>query len=581
MPMQALKQFRSFVSFALSMILSTAAFAQTPPASQGPYTKQGAEVGAPVVPGEFSGDLRNLPPPAPYSGPPIDVNPRPQVSKPPVSFPPPVPKPDPLLLSPGSSQQSPDPLQQSPSVLQQSPDSTSATASGRSFATPRKNFAGQGDNGDTSNPDTVGDVGPNHYIQMVNRAGSGAVFQIFDKSGNTLVGSTRLGSLAPLDSRCAAPGSGDPIVLYDPLANRWLMSEIAGRIDGQPDFLCVYISKTSNPVSGGWWTYAFETPSFPDYPHYAVWPDAYYVGVNEAPNGTPAAAAYALDRKKMLLGKPATSLRFQTDQLPAFAGFNELTPADLDGKTPPPAGAPGYFVRHVDDELHFNANTPKDYLEIWAFRADFANPANATFTRLPNVPVADFDSNICADNFRCIHQPNTDQRLDALREMTLHRVVYRNFFGLETLVGNFTVHAIDPDQAGIRWFVLNKIDRLNWVATQQGTYAPDAASRWMGSIAMDKCGNLALGYSVSSDTVYPSIRYTGRLLFDPLGTMPRGENSMVEGGNSYTRFNRWGDYTSMNVDPGNDSTFWYTNQYIDPDGNWQTQIASFNFPSCR
>jgi hypothetical protein len=328
---------------------------------------------------------------------------------------------------------------------------------------------------------------------MINAPG-GTTFKIWDKRGGVLVNETLLGTLAPPDSRCQI-GTGDPIVLYDPFANRWLMSEIAARVDGQPDFLCVYISKSGNPVTGGWWTYAFQTPGFPDYPHYAVWPDAYYVGVNEETSlEGPVASAYALDRKKMLQGQPATSLRFTAPQLPGFLGFNELTPADFDGRTPPPTGAPGYFVRHVDDEFHFGANPPKDYLEIWAFHADFANPANATFTRLPNVPIADFDSTICdAGAFFCITQPGTSQLLDALREMTMWRVQYRKFGPIETLVGNFTVDATGQDQAGIRWFVLSKIGRSPWLATHQGTYAPDAAHRWMGSIAMDGCGNLALG----------------------------------------------------------------------------------------
>ncbi len=444
-------------------------------------------MGKPVVPGEFNGDLRDLPKPAPYVGPPIDVNPRPQRPAPaarPAT--PPAPKLDPLLESPS-----------------QAPDSRTDVQSdwaASSFQTPLRNFPGLGNSG-VSNPDTVGDVGLDHYIQMVNAVDfvngkGGSTFKIFDKAGKVLVNETFLVSLARPSTRCAA-GTGDPIVLYDPLANRWLMSEIARPVTGQPDFLCVYISKTRNPVTGGWWTYAFQTPGFPDYPHYTVWPDAYYVGVNECPTGVGCfAAAYALDRKKMLRGQPATFNRFTTDQLPRWEGFNELTPADLDGKTRPPAGSPAYFVRHVDDEFHFGANTPKDYLEIWAFRANFSNPALATFTRLPNIPIADFDSNFCGGNSRCVEQPPDGGVLDALPEMTMHRVQYRNFSGLETLVGNFTVDADGQDRAGIRWFVANKIGRSNWFLSQQGTYSPDNASRWMASIAMDGCGNMALGYSV-------------------------------------------------------------------------------------
>ena len=193
--------------------------------------------------------------------------------------------------------------------MQKAPNSTAQEAqenrAAGSFNKPMLNFDGL-NYSRASNPDTVGDVGPNHYIQMINGAG-GASFKIFDKSAGVLVLGTSLSSLAPSGARCAS-GTGDPIVLYDPLANRWLMSEIAKPVASQLDRLCVYISKTPNPVTGGWWTYEFATPGFPDYPHYAVWPDAYYVGVNEVEAPEPGgsfASAYALDRKKMLKGQAA------------------------------------------------------------------------------------------------------------------------------------------------------------------------------------------------------------------------------------------------------------------------------------
>ena len=564
-----------WVLLCASTVMATPhAIAQANTSSASSTLIQGAQTGDLVVPGEFNGDLRTLATTRPAAASAtVNINPRPKRNRPFPTFPRPAPKLDPLLESPNTL----------PQKASSSPLASPADSVVSSFNTPLRNFEGQGYSG-ASNPDTIGDVGPKHYIQMINGA-AGASFKIFDKVGGVLVLDTRLGSLAPAGARCAG-GTGDPIVLYDPLADRWLMSEVANRVVGQLDRLCVYISKTANPVTGGWWTYEFATPGFPDYPHYAVWPDAYYVGVNEVEAPEPGgsfASAYALDRKKMLKGQAAGFNRFIAPQLPGFASFNEMTPADLDGKTPPPAGAPGYFVRHVDDEFHFGATTPiKDYLEMWALHADFANPANATFTRLPNVPIADFDSRICDDGAgECIKQPNPAQKLDALREMTMWRVQYRNFFGIESLVGNFTVDANGLDKAGIRWFALNKIGPSNWFLTQQGTYSPDGSSRWMGSIAMDGCGNIALGYSVSSETVYPGIRYAGRMLLDPPGKLPRGENSIIEGQSSYLDFNRWGDYSSMNVDPADDSTFWYTNQYTDSNGKWQTRIASFKFPGCN
>ncbi|MGZ8222902.1 MAG: dockerin type I domain-containing protein [Methylobacter sp.] len=539
-----------------STVLSSPAFAGTPASPQGPNVIssviRGAEVVETVFPGEFSEDLRSIPRlQAPLPGQAIEINPRQQHGGPTVSPPLTIPKVDPLLQSLGRG----------------SFRTQNALRAPSSFDTPLLNFAGQGFSGFVP-PDTVGDAGPSHYIQMINGPTGGASFVIYNKSGGILVAQTALETLAT--SGACITGGGDPIVLYDPLADRWLMSEFANT----GNHLCVYISKTNDPVAGGWWTYDFTTPNFPDYPKYAVWPDAYYVSSNE---NNP--AAYALDRTKMLAGLPATSLRFTAPSLPGF-GFQALTPADLDGATPPPAGAPGYFMRQVDDELLLGAVTPNDYLEIWAFHADFVTPANSTFTKLPNVLVADFDSDLCGVLFvGCIPQPGTPTTLDPIREVIMWRVQYRNFAGAEKLVGNFAVDVNGLDHAGIRWFELNKTVPAGWLLAQQGTYSPDAAGRWMGSIAMDGCRNIALGYSVSSSTVFPGIRYAGRLASDAPGTLPQGENSIVAGLSSQTFSIRWGDYSSMNVDPADDRTFWYTNEYV-VSGFWTTRIASFQFPSC-
>jgi hypothetical protein len=541
----------------------------------------GAEVVEIVIPSEFNEDLRNLPTitPPPLLDPPIEINPRQQHGGPTAIHSPPAPQIDPLLLAPYKGNLQPQamvratpPMPQIKSLLLAPSLQPQAIYSAPiSFNRPLLNFQGQGYTG-VAPPDTVGDVGPNHYIQMVNSL-SGAKFKIYSKTGITLVKAKNLQDMA--STAACKTGQGDPIVLYDPLADRWLLSEMASKSVG--NHLCVYISKTSNPVSGGWWAYDFTTPNFPDYPHYAVQPDAYYVATNED-----SPAVYALDRIKMLQGLPVATLdynRHVAPKLPGF-GFQAFTPADLDGKTPPPVGAPGYFVRQVDDELHYGAHTPKtDYLEIWALHADFIHPANSSFKKLPNVSVVDFNSALCgAKTPDCIPQRATSQRLDPLREITMWRVQYRNFGGSEKLVGNFTVDVNSNNHAGIRWFVLNKTANSNWLAIQQGTHSPDAANRWMGSIAMDGCGNIALGYSVSSGRVFPSIRYAGRMLYDAPGQLPQGENSIMQGSYSQTAANRWGDYSSMNVDPSDDRTFWYTNEYVGRGGRWTTKIANFRFP---
>jgi len=357
------------------------------------------------------------------------------------------------------------------------------------------------------------------------------------------------------------------------------MSEFATR----GNHLCVYVSQNSDPVSGGWFLYDFNVPQFPDYPKYAVWPDAYYVSSNES---TP--AAHALDRNQLLSGLPATFQRFTVPNL-AF-GFNALTPSELDGANPPPAGSPNYFMRHRDDEIHNpgSNNAAQDFLEVYEFHVDFNNSANSTFTGPTNLPVSEFDSTMCGvGSFSCVPQPGTGTTLDPITEVIMWRIQYRNFGTHETLIGNFTVDADSTDHAGIRWFELRKSGGGGWTLFQEGTFAPDGEHRWMGSVAMDKDGNIALGYSVSSSTVFPSIRYAGRLLSDTLGILPQGDVAIIDGAFSQIGSNRWGDYSSMNVDPVDDCTFWYTQTYVangNPtffgSGQWGRRITSFSFSSC-
>jgi hypothetical protein len=449
------------------------------------------------------------------------------------------------------------------------------------FSPPGINFDGIAFTGSMP-PDTVGDVGPNHYIQMVNHPNPdgggtpqfGSAFSIYDKAGTLLAGPTILDTIwvAAGGTGACANGRGDPIVLYDQLADRWLMSEFASGTNT----LCVYVSQTANPVMGGWNIYAFATPNFPDYPKYAVWPDAYYVTTNEA-----SSTVYAMDRPQMLAGLAAAAPQRQTVTDLAGFGFQSLTPADLDGPSGPPVGAPGYIIRHRDDEAHNVMSDPtQDFLDIWEYHVDFATPANSTFTGPTSIALAEFDSALCGlTTLNCIPQPSTTQTLDPLREVVMWRLQYRNFGTHETLVGNFSVDTDATDHAGIRWFELRKTGGAAWALYQEGTYSPDADHRWMGSIAMDSVGNIALGYSVSSVTQFPSIRYTGRRDGDTPGVMSQAEATIITGANSQTTSNRWGDYSAMSVDPSDGCTFWYTTEYIPAGGNWQTRIAAFKFPS--
>ncbi|MDA1053260.1 MAG: hypothetical protein O3C40_22645, partial [Planctomycetota bacterium] len=443
------------------------------------------------------------------------------------------------------------------------------------FDTPSLNFPGQGFSG-AQRPDTVGDVGPNHYVQAAHLIDANDSFQsefrVYDKSGNLLQGPRIFRSLSSTFPFNA--GLGDPIVLYDHLADRWLLAE------GLTNTVNVFISKTADPT-GDYFAFEVTSPS-PGGLHFqkfGVGPDAYYLTVQErdAAGGNFASSAFALDRANMLLGM--TPRPFQRFTAPGLAGWpflQALTPADLDGPAPP-VGSPGYFMRQRDDELHDpGSNNPsQDFLELWQFRVDFDTPANSSFTQIADIPVSDF----LTPAFGVIAQPGTPQLLTAIPEVIMNRLQYRNFGTHETLVGNFTIDVDGTNHAGPRWFELRKVGTGPWALFQEGTIAPDSAHRWLGAISMDGNGNIALGYNVSSSSVFPSLRYTGRLASDPLGTMPQGETVVVDGTGSQTSDFFFGDYSAMSVDPSDDSTFWFTGEYVLSGGNWATQIASFGFRS--
>jgi len=423
--------------------------------------------------------------------------------------------------------------------------------------TPMLNFAGIGSTGFVP-PDTIGDVGPNHYVQMVNVS-----FAIFNKSGTLLTGPTSINALwTGQGNQCEANNDGDPVVLYDPLADRWMLAQFAVP---NPYYMCIAISQTPDPT-GAYFLYEFQVPDFPDYPKFGVWPDAYYMSTNETN-----AAAYAFDRSAMLSGAAATFQRFTTSG-------NFMLPSDLDGSTPPPAGAPNYFYTLMDDT--FWGGGP-DRLEIWEFHVDWTTPANSTFTLGPSLPTTAFIYTVCGFFvLNCIPQPAPGQSVDAVSEWPMWRFAYRNFGSHETLVGNFAIDVDNTNHAGIRWFELRDTG-AGWTLYQEGTHAPDAHNRFMGSIAMDGAGDIALGYSVSSSSLMPAIRYATRLASDPLGTL-QAEQTLIAGGGVQTGSSRWGDYSAMSVDPVDDCTFWYTNEYYQSTSGfgWSTRIGTFIVPGC-
>jgi len=432
-------------------------------------------------------------------------------------------------------------------------------------------------------PDPNGEVGPNNFIEMVN-----IVFAVYSKTGTRQLGPLTLGTLwsgFAVDD-CTDP-SGDPVVLYDQLANRWILTQFTTR--GPIYYNCVAVSATGDPT-GAYFRYAFSTGlNFPDYPKYGVWPDAYFLATREfAPDNSFAGdGAYALERKRMLRGDPgARVVQFllppgNTPYLPG----DGLLPSDLDGTTMPPHGSPNYFVGTMDDGAGRGA--PFDGINVFAFSVRWSGHPTGSFSLAAQLPVASFDSIFPCDpssTRSCIPQPGTGNKIDILsyRQRPTFRLAYRNFGTYESLVTNQSVEA-RPGVAGVRWYEIRRTNGA-FSVYQQGTYAPaDGVHRWMGSVAMDGFGDIGRGYSVSNgDTVFPGIRYTGRLSGDPLGEMTLGEGVLINGSGSQRVGGRWGDYTDLTVDPTDDCTFWYVNQYYQTSSQegWQTRIGSFRLGGC-
>ena len=441
-------------------------------------------------------------------------------------------------------------------------------------------------------PDPNGEVGPNNYVEMIN-----LVFAVYDKAGNLLVGPVDTGSLwadFPITD-CTDP-SGDPVVLYDQFMDRWLLSQFTTA--GPEFFNCVAISTTSDPT-GSYFRYAFSTgPNFPDYPKYGNWTDSYVITTREfGPTIEYGIGVYALEKNKMVNGDPnARNVRFFIDgnipELLPLVG-DGLLPADPDGKQKPKTDTAIPIVGTQDDNADYGATF--DAINIWDLLIKWRSTPIASLELNTQLPTASFDSIFpCAPTSRdCLPQPgitDPNQYLDILsyRQRPTFRLAYRNFKTYESLVTNQSVEAT-AGVAGARWYEIRRTGGT-YSIYQQGTYAPgDGVHRWMGSVAMDKKGNMALGYSVVNGVdVFPGIRYTGRLAGDPLGQMTLGEGTIIDGTGVQTTLNsRWGDYTDITVDPTDDCTFWYVNEYYTLAGQqsstagWQTRIGTFKLPGCQ
>ncbi len=456
------------------------------------------------------------------------------------------------------------------------------------------NFEGVGNVFGVLPPDTNGDIGydpgngKKYYVQWVNLA-----LQMWDVTNPAapvaLLGSPIPGNLiwsSNPGSVCANNNDGDPIVLFDSIAHRWVLTQFAlPNLDYGPYYECIAVSKTANPA-GEYFLYEFPVSAtkMNDYPKFGVWPDGYYMTANQFVGAATwgGVGVWSFNRSQMLLGQPASYI--YTDMYSTEPDLFGMLPADLDGSTLPPAGAPMPLLAYVDADWSV-PGYPLDSLSQWAFHVDWAVPGNSTITKITTIPVTALDPQVCAaTRGKCIHQPVPGVMLEDVTERLMWRLQYRNNGGTQTMVTNITVDT-GGGQAGIRWFELHKTSG-DWSLYQEGTYAGpsvNADHRWMGSAALDASGNLALGYSVSSFSVYPSIRVAGRLAGDPLGTLAQGEASLIAGGGSQTHTAaRWGDYSSMNVDPVDECTFWYTQEYMPATSvaGWQTRIGAFKFPGC-
>lgn len=435
-----------------------------------------------------------------------------------------------------------------------------------------QNFEGVHNVNNSPNPDTEGDVGPDHYFQMVKSS-----FAVWDKEGNLLYG--------PADNKTLwnsllGPwhnmGWTDPIVIYDPISDRWLVSAMVYDLYNEY-YEMVAVSSTPDPL-GTWNCYALHFNEMPDYPKIGVWPDGYYLTFNhyELQPGISTfsgAGLLVFNREDLINGVSDPNIlyfRLEAPNEDILEDPSSFLPSDLDGQLPP-QGMPNYLTTIRDDAWGYAS----DHIWMWECSVDWEDTLNSTFSASAVIPTAPFDARWDMGGSGWIEQPGTTTKLHGHGHFSMYRLQYRNFNDYHSLVFNHTVN-VGNDKAGIRWYELRN-QGLNWEIEQSGTYSPDGSSRWMGSIAMDKDGNIGLGYSVSGNTVYPSIRATGRYYYDIAGLMTLPETEIVNGAGNQSYNVRWGDYSMMSVDPKDELTFWYTQQYLPLTGwnAWQTKIASF------
>ncbi|MEZ4857935.1 MAG: GEVED domain-containing protein [Flavobacteriaceae bacterium] len=421
-----------------------------------------------------------------------------------------------------------------------------------------ENFDGlaSGEAGGFTPPDPTGAAGPNHYINAVNVA-----LKIFDKQGNVLAGPTDLGSFLG-----SGNNSGDPIVMYDHLADRYFVSQFGAASNS----LVLGVSDTSDPT-GAYNVYQFILDAFPDYPHYSIWPDGYYLTANKGGTNK----VYVIERDVIISG--GSNPQIIGFPLPGNVQNSNTVlspePANLTGTTFP-AGAPGYIVYLQDDG--WSGAIANDHLKVWEIDVDWITPSNSFISSPAEIPLDPFDSVFAPFGTGDVAQPGTGQKIDMIGGVISYAANYRSFGTHNSWVVTFNVDVDGNDTSGVRWVELRNVGAAGaWSVFQEGTYAPaDGHSRFMGSAAMDAAGNIGMGFNIASGTLPAGIRYTGRYNGDPLGEMTVAETTIIDGIGVQTFSNRFGDYSHLTMDPDN-FTFWHTAEYFAANNQWRSRVAGF------
>jgi hypothetical protein len=417
-------------------------------------------------------------------------------------------------------------------------------------------------------PDTTGDLGLTHYVQWVNLRY--AIYTVSRGNGtisgfNLVTGFPKNGNVVwqGFGGPCEKYNDGDPIVQYDQLAGRWILTQFA--VSAAPYTQCVAVSTGENPTGTyNRYSYSYGT-DFNDYPKMGVWPDGYYITYNMFKRGRTfvGSKVCAFERDRMLKGLSARQVCAQTS-----TSYGSLLPSDLEGTALPPAGSPNYLLSITSSSLL-----------SWKFSVNWGTTATGTLTGPSTVPGVAAFSRACGGG-TCIPQPGTSRTLDSLADRLMYRLSYRNLGTRQALLVNHSVAS--GGGSGIRFYELN-ITSGTASVRQQGTLHPTPDYRWMGSAAMDKTGGIAIGYNVSnSTTIKPSIWYAFRSPSDTLGTI--GPEAQVFNGTGVQTgtLARWGDYSTMSVDPVDGCTMVFTTEYIPTNGsfNWSTAINSLKLSSC-